>query len=101
MRGHRTASTAAPMEGELAVTMKRVNSVFGIVFLLLTGSPLSIAGAEAFTSHPRSAEIIHAPPEVEQSSSEPQRPQAQPRPALPTVPLGYEGNEHRWHAPWR
>ena len=53
------------------------------------------AGGLVQEPHPRSSELKTTPHEVEQASPEAQRPDARPRPALPTVPLGYEGSEHR------
>jgi hypothetical protein len=53
------------------------------------------AGAVAQKPHPRSSGLKAAPHSVERVFPELPQPEAQPRPALPPVPLGYEGSEHR------
>lgn len=68
--------------------------------LRIAGITLSVlltlgAGAVAQKPHPRSSELKTVPHEVEKGPPALRRPEAQPRPALPTVPLGYEGSEHK------
>lgn len=75
--------------------IKYMSKVLGITFLFLAVPTLPIAGEETWGPHPRSSEIMNAPHDVERAPPDPQRPDAQPKPSLPMVPLGYEGSEHK------
>ena len=79
----------------MTMNLQRVDRVFGLMLMFSALLTLPATGAPQKLPHPRSSEIRDAPHDVEKAPPEPQRPEAQPRPALPTVPLGYEGSEHK------
>ena len=66
----------------------------GAVLILAVSFTLG-AGGLVPEPHPRSSELKTTPHNAEKAPPKPQRPDAQPRPALPMAPLGYEGSEHR------
>ena len=72
-----------------------VNRAFGLMLMFSTVLIPPITEAPQKPPHPRSSEIMGAPHDVEKAAPVLPRPDAQPRPALPTVPLGYEGSEHK------
>ena len=63
--------------------------------MYLAVSILPAAGEEACVPHPRSSAMTDTPRDVERAPPAHKRPEAQPKLSLPTVPLGYEGSEHK------
>ena len=86
---------AVNMERETTLNIKRFDRIFGLMLMFFALLTLPAAGAPQKLPHSRSSEIMDAPHDIEKSPPEPQRIEARPRPVLPTVPLGYEGSEHK------